>query len=77
MRISNNRVNNTSINQNFQTRTNRTRSVRKNFDAFRVEISQRALLRLSEEFNDQDDFFPIHNPDALSYTKNSKIIYQN
>lgn len=75
MRISSNRVNETSINQNFQVRTNRANAVQKDFTAFRVELSARALA--SEEFNSPENFFPIHNPDALQYTKNAKIVYNN
>lgn len=72
MRITNNRVNETSLNQNFQVRTNRTKNVQKDFSAFRLVISQRALE--SEEYNSQENFFPIHNPDALEYTEQMRII---
>lgn len=74
MRISNNRISETSINQNFQVRTNKTRGVSKNFDAFRVDLSRRALL--SDEYNSDENRFPIHNPDALQYTKQMRIIYE-
>lgn len=74
MRISNNSVNETSINQNFQVRTNRARAVRKDFDAVRVELSQRAML--SDEYNREENSFPIHNPDALLYTKQMRVIYR-
>jgi len=75
MRISNNTVRDTSINQNFQVRTNKVRGVQKRQGAFRVELSTRALL--SEEYNSEENYFPIHNPDALTYTKQMKVIYTN
>ncbi len=75
MRIPSNSINETSVNQNFQIRTNRTRAVKKNLSAFRVELSTRALL--SAEYNNEEDTFPIHNSDALAYTKQMKIMYMN
>ena len=75
MRIPSNSINETSVNQNFQIKTNRTRAVKKNLNAFRVELSTRALL--SAEYNDEENTFPIHNSDALSYTKQMKIMYMN
>ena len=73
MEISSNRINNTSLNQNFQIRTNKTNAVQKDFNAFRVELSTRALL--SDEYNSEEINFPIHNPDALLYTKQMKIVF--
>ena len=75
MIIPSNSINETSVNQNFQIKTNRTRAVKKNLNAFRVELSTRALL--SAEYNDEENTFPIHNSDALSYTKQMKIMYMN
>jgi len=75
MRISNNTVRQTSVNSNFQVRTNRADAVGKNYDAFRVELSTRALL--SDEYNSDENYFPIHDPDALLYTKQMRIIYNN
>ncbi len=73
MRISGNRVSESSINQNFQVRTNRTDGVQKDYNSFRVELSPKALQ--SESYNSTDDtLFPIHNPDALQYTEHLDII---
>lgn len=72
MRITNNRISEISNNQNFQVRTNRTKSVQKDFNAFRIVLSQRALE--SEEYNSDENLFPIHNPDALEYTQQMRII---
>ena len=74
MRISDNRINQPSFNQNLQTRTNKVSGNRRHTNAFKVDISTRALL--SPEYNRKDNNFPIHNPDALTYTKQSKIIYK-
>jgi len=73
MQITNNRVNDTSINQNFQIRTQKTQASRGTLDAVRVELSTRALL--SDEYNREDNYFPIHNEDALTYSKQMKISY--
>lgn len=75
MRISNNVVNDTSIGQSFQIRTNKAKLVQSNFGAFRVELSQRALM--SEEYNSKEKYFPIHNPAAVSYSQQMKITYVN
>ena len=75
MRISSNSINETSLNQNFQTRINRTKAVQKDYNAFRLVLSQRALN--SDEYNNPEFLIPIHNPDALQYTQNMKIIYNN
>ncbi len=75
MQISNNRLNETSLTQNFQVRTNKVRAIKKNLNAFRVELSQRALS--SKEYNSDEIFFPIHNEDALSYSKQLKINYMH
>ena len=73
MRISNNRVSESSINQNFQVRTSKTNTVQKDYNSFRVELSPKALA--SKEYNDIDEtLFPIHNPDALQYTERLDII---
>ncbi len=73
MRISNNNVSKSSINQNFQVRTNRTDAIQKDYNAFRVELSPKA--QASADFNSTDDtLFPIHNPDALQYTEHLDIV---
>ena len=74
MRISNNSVTKSSPNQNFQVRTNRANTVQKDYNAYRVELSIKALN--SPEYNSSEQLFPIHNTEALQYTQNIKIIYK-
>jgi len=73
MQISNNRINDTSVNQNFRVRSPKAAVSKGSLDAVRVELSRRALL--SDEYNREDNFFPIHNPDALTYSKQMRVTY--
>ncbi len=75
MKISNNRVSDTSIGQNFRIKTDKIKAVKNKLNAFRVELSKRALA--SAEYNSDEIFFPIHNEDALAYTKHLKINYMH
>jgi len=74
MTVSNNKINSPSFNDSYQVRNKNTNPKTKNFDPFRVELSTRALL--SEEYNKKENPFPLHNTDALSYTRQSKIVYK-
>ena len=73
MKISNNRVSDTSIGQNFRIKMDKIKAVKNKLNAFRVELSRRALQ--SDEYHSDEIFFPIHNEDALSYSKQLKITY--
>lgn len=75
MNISNNRISNSQVNNDFQINRRRiNKSSNKNYDAFRVELSTKALL--SEEYNSKSNNFPIADSEALIYTKQHKIIYK-
>ncbi|MCJ8326427.1 MAG: hypothetical protein MJK08_04930 [Campylobacterales bacterium] len=74
MTISNNRIANTSINNEFKLNRRVNKPANKSFEAFRVELSTKALL--SEEYNSLTNSFPIFEPDALTYTRQNKIIYK-
>ena len=74
MTVSNSAISSASFNNNSNIRSARTNNVEKNYDASRVELSTRAIL--SEEYNSNEYDFPVFNPDALTYTKQSKILYK-
>ncbi|NQY21001.1 MAG: hypothetical protein HRT40_06800 [Campylobacteraceae bacterium] len=74
MTILNNRISNPSINNEFKLNRRVNKPANKSFEAFRVELSTKALL--SEEYNSPVNPFPTFETDALTYTKQTKIIYK-
>ncbi|WP_320034440.1 hypothetical protein ACMC56_11050 [Campylobacterota bacterium DY0563] len=58
--------------QNIQ--VNPKNSIKQFNEAFKVEISQRAMTSL--EFNDESINFPVHNEDVLQYSENLSLTFK-
>lgn len=54
--------------------TQRTGTIKSFFEAFRVDLSARALA--SSEFNDSTINFPTYNEDVLQYNQNLSLTYK-
>lgn len=59
-------------NNNSVSRTRSVGTVKQFLEAFRVDLSRKALL--SEEFNNPSIKFPTHNTDVLQYSSNLNLI---
>lgn len=51
-----------------------TRRIKNFLEAFRVDLSQRALN--SKEINDPDINFPIYNSDVVQYSENLNLVFK-
>ncbi len=76
MKISNNYNNYDSIiNENLKKeKISPIRRIKGYFEAFRVDLSQRALN--SKEMEDPDINFPTYNSDVLQYSENLNLIFK-